>query len=61
VWLFWLVGLFYGKTVVVEFILVVQIILLCVMTTGTLTPEFSGLMLESFVFFCFKGIYLDSY
>jgi hypothetical protein len=56
-----MIGLFYGKPIVVEFVLAVQIILLCVMSTGILTPGFSGLMLESFVFFCFTGFLSDSY
>jgi hypothetical protein len=60
-WIFWMTGLFYGKSIVVEFVLVIQIILLCVMSTGILTPGFSGLMLESFVFFCFTGFLSDSY
>jgi len=52
---------FYGKVVVTDFILVMQVILLCVLTTGILPPGPEGMMLESFVFFCFTGIYSNGY
>jgi hypothetical protein len=61
VWIFWLIGLFYGKIVVVDFILVIQVILICSMTTGILNPSFAGMMLDNFVFFCFIGIYKPTY
>jgi len=43
---------------VVDFILVAQIILLCVLTTEVLTTGPDGLMLESFVFFLLHRIVL---
>jgi glucose dehydrogenase len=61
VWIYWIIGLFFGKIVVVDFILVIQVILIYSMTTGALNPGFAGMMLDSFVFFCFTGIYQPSY
>jgi len=45
VWMLWIVGLFFGKLVVVDFMMAIQIGALCSMTTGILTPGFSGMML----------------
>jgi hypothetical protein len=61
VWLMWTTGLFFGKIVVVDFIVVLQIGVLCLMTTGVLTPGYSGMMIEKFVFFGFTGLFSISY
>jgi len=45
IWIFWFLGLFYGKVVVIDFILVIQIIFFCVLSTGTLTAGYAGMML----------------
>ena len=44
VWVMWIAGLFFGKIVVVDFMLALQIGVLCIMTTGILGPGFSGMM-----------------
>lgn len=56
IWIYWLVGLFYGKMVVIDFILVLQILFLSSITTGTLSTGFSGMMLEGFSFYNFNGV-----
>jgi hypothetical protein len=61
IWLYWLVGLFYGKMVVIDFIVVIELLLLCSMTTGKLNPGFSGMMLENFVFYGFTGLFSTNY
>jgi len=61
IWILWLVGLFYGKIVVVDFVVALQIILLCSITTGPLSPGFSGMMLSNFVFYSFTGIFTQDY
>jgi hypothetical protein len=40
----WISGLFFGKIVVVDFMLALQIGVLCIMTTGILGPGLSGMM-----------------
>jgi hypothetical protein len=41
----WVLGLSFGKLVVVDFIIALQIGVLCIMTTGRLTPGYSGMMI----------------
>jgi hypothetical protein len=45
VWILWTAGLFYGKIVAIDYMIALQIGVLCVMTTGVLTPGFSGIMI----------------
>jgi hypothetical protein len=59
--IFWFVGLIYGKTAIIDFIVALQIIMLCTITIGVMNPGFAGMMLPKFIFFGYTGLYSENY
>jgi hypothetical protein len=59
--LLWTIGIFHGKIVIVDFMIVLQMILICAMTVGELSSEFSGLFISKLKLLCYTGLYKMSY
>jgi hypothetical protein len=57
VWLLWLLGIFYGKIIVVDLIMGIQIIFSFFLTMGILPTNYSAMISEKLLMLNYDGIY----
>jgi hypothetical protein len=57
VWLLWILGLFYGKVVVVDLIIQIQMVFSLFLTMGVLPTNYAGMVSEKLFLLSYGGIY----